>query len=67
MVSTPLLISFNQVVDQELQMMSVRGDNKKSMAAMKDVFLRIKPFVEPKEEVPAQVSSHTLLGSTIVR
>jgi len=50
-LTTQLKETKQQVVDQELQMMSVRGDNKKSMAAMKDVYLRIKPFVEPKEEV----------------
>jgi len=55
-LTTQLRETKQQVVDQELQMMTVRGDNKKSMAAMKDVFLRIKPFVEPKEEVPAQVA-----------
>merc|ERR1712242_73124 len=55
-LTTQLRETKQQVVDQELQMMTVRGDNKKSMAAMKDAFLRIKPFVEPKEEVPAQVA-----------
>lgn len=36
--------------------MQSRGEVKKNLAAMKDVYLRIKPFVEPPKETSEKES-----------
>jgi len=48
--------SQQKVIDQELALMQSRGEVKKNLAAMKDVYLRIKPFVEPPKETSEKES-----------
>jgi hypothetical protein len=55
-LTTQLEESQKRVIDQELELMTSRGEVKKNLAAMKDVYLRIKPFVEPKVELQEKAS-----------
>jgi hypothetical protein len=55
------------VIDQELALMQSRGEVKKNLAAMKDVYLRIKPFVEPPKETSEKESQVSLILSVYQR